>query len=119
MALERPSTNSTQIFIDAKMSVIPYQNEIILISIIPTVPSECNVPVPFKRIQFLIKLGFAMTVNKSRGQTFSICGVDLTMPVFSHGMLYVALSRTLNSDHPTICSPRNSIRYGVYREIFK
>jgi ATP-dependent exoDNAse (exonuclease V) alpha subunit len=34
-----------------------------------------------------------MTINKSQGQTFDIVGVDLRHPVFTHGQLYVALSR--------------------------
>ena len=37
---------------------------------------------------------FAMTINKSQGQSFSKVGISLTNPVFAHGQLYVALSRT-------------------------
>ena len=60
-----------------------------------------------------------MTINKSQGQTFARCGVDLTMPVYTHGILYLALSRTGNPDHLTICSPTNSTRNVVYRGIFQ
>jgi len=34
-----------------------------------------------------------MTINKSQGQSVEHVGVDLRTPVFSHGQLYVALSR--------------------------
>ena len=36
---------------------------------------------------------FAMTINKSQGQSFDQVGVSLKNPVFAHGQLYVAISR--------------------------
>jgi ATP-dependent exoDNAse (exonuclease V) alpha subunit len=50
-------------------------------------------PFKFKRKQFPIRLSFAMTINKAQGKTIPIVGVYLLEPVFSHGQLYVALSR--------------------------
>lgn len=44
-------------------------------------------------MQFPIRLAFAMTCNKSQGQTLDRCGLVLTTPCFTHGQLYVALSR--------------------------
>jgi ATP-dependent exoDNAse (exonuclease V) alpha subunit len=49
--------------------------------------------VPLERRQFPVRLAFAMTVNKSQGQSVENVGIDLRIPVFSHGQLYVALSR--------------------------
>jgi DNA helicase Pif1-like protein len=45
------------------------------------------------RLQFPVRLAFAMTINKSQGQSLTHVGIDLRTPVFSHGQLYVALSR--------------------------
>ena len=41
---------------------------------------------------------FAMTGNKSRGQTLRVVGVDLRKQCFSHGQLYVACSRISSSN---------------------
>ncbi|KIJ17889.1 hypothetical protein PAXINDRAFT_72811, partial [Paxillus involutus ATCC 200175] len=42
------------------------------------------------------RLAFCMTINKSQGQSVQYVGLDLRTPVFSHGQLYVALSRCTN-----------------------
>ena len=52
-----------------------------------------------RRKQFPIKLAFAMTINKSQGQTLSRVGVFLETPCFNHGQLYVALSRVGDPSH--------------------
>jgi hypothetical protein len=68
-----------------------FRGENILLPRIPIIPTD--VPIQFKRLQFPIRLAFAMTINKSQGQTMSVCGLDLSTPCFSHGQLYVACSR--------------------------
>jgi len=40
-----------------------------------------------------VKLSFAITINKSQGQTIPNVEIYLPRHVFSHGKLYVALSR--------------------------
>ena len=46
--------------------------------------------------QFPIIFDFAITINKSQGQSFDSIGLYLRRPLFSHGQLYVALSRCKN-----------------------
>lgn len=62
------------------------------------------------RKQFPIRLAFAMSVNKSQGQSLEHVGVDLTIPAFAHGQLYVALSRTTNLDGLCILVAKGSRR---------
>ena len=50
------------------------------------------------RTQFPLRLCYAMSVNKSQGQSFTQCLFDTTMNSFSHGHLYVALSRMRRYD---------------------
>jgi ATP-dependent DNA helicase PIF1 len=61
---------------------------------IPLSPSE-DVTLPFKlkREQVPFRLSFAMTINKAQGRTIPIVGVYLRESLFSHGQLYIALSR--------------------------
>ena len=62
-------------------------------------PGMEDFPVPrFKRCQFPVRVCFAMTINKAQGQSISgKLGLDLSYGCFSHGQLYVAISR---AKHP-------------------
>ena len=66
-------------------------------------------------------LCFAITINKShdRGQTFKAVGVDLRNESFTHGMLYVALSRLGSPDFLTLLVRDNHATCNVvYTEVF-
>ncbi|KAL4286250.1 hypothetical protein AHAS_Ahas19G0067400 [Arachis hypogaea] len=66
------------------------------------IPNDTVIPFKFQRRQFPVSLSFAMTINKSQGQTLSTVGLFLRRPVFCHGQLYVALSRVRNRNSLTI-----------------
>ncbi|GBO04416.1 hypothetical protein AVEN_274664-1 [Araneus ventricosus] len=61
--------------------------------------SDVNLPFVLNRRQFPLIPAYTMTINKSQGQTFDHVGIYLDEPVFSHGHLYVALSRSRIPNH--------------------
>ena len=81
-------------------------------------PSD-QYPFLFTRLQFPCLPAFAMTINKSQGGTFDTVGIDLSTHVFSHGQLYVALSRVTSFRSLRILLPpgQTSTLNQVYSEI--
>ena len=83
--------------IEVEVAVDLYAGERHVIPRITLQPSESTLPFQFQRKQFPLQPCFAMTINTSQGQSLKTVGLHLHQPVFSHGMLYVALSRTGNN----------------------
>ncbi len=79
--------------ITAQVLAGSHQGDVVIIPRIDLAPSDSQLPFVLKRRQLPIIPAFAMTINKSQGQTFDFVGVQLQEPVFAHGQLYVALSR--------------------------
>ncbi|XP_050063339.1 ATP-dependent DNA helicase PIF1-like [Aphis gossypii] len=94
-----------------------YKGEDVLIPRIPMIPTD--VPFEFKRLQFPVRLAFAMTINKSQGQSLSVCGINLENPYFSHGQLYVACSRVGKPSDLIIYAPGNQTRNIVYHKVLQ
>jgi ATP-dependent DNA helicase PIF1 len=73
-----------------------------------TIDPSDDLPVNLYRRQFPVRLAFVMTINKSQGQSIINVGIDLRSPVFSHGQLYVALSRCTSADRIKVVFPDDS-----------
>ena len=84
-----------------------HHGENVFIPRITLTPTEGQTSFAFalKRCQFPVNLAFALTINKAQGQSVKKVGIDLQIPVFSHGQLYVALSRATNSQNISVLLP--------------
>ncbi|RCN29467.1 hypothetical protein ANCCAN_24774 [Ancylostoma caninum] len=77
---------------------------------IPMIPMD--MPFDFKRLQFPVRLAFAITINK--GQSLRVAGINLETPCFSHSQLYVACSRVGTLKQLYIHAPDGKTRNIVY-----
>ena len=84
---------------------------------IPIIPTDT--PFQFKRLQFPLKLAFAISINKSQGQILKVAGLNLLTSCFSHGQLYVACSRVSTPHDMFILAPNGTTKNVVYKQVFQ
>ena len=100
-----------------------HNGEVAFIPRISLLPStQPGMTFRLRRRQFPVRLAFVLTINKAQGQSVRHVGIDLREPVFSHGQLYVALSRATSHERvkillPPSCSESRTHNV-VYPEIF-
>jgi ATP-dependent exoDNAse (exonuclease V) alpha subunit len=97
--------------IDAEIVLGQHVGRRVFLPRIPLCPSNDEMfSFRFKRKQFPIRLSFAMTINKAQGQTIPVVGVYLPEPVFSHGQLYVELSRATTKSNIKILAIKDKTK---------
>jgi len=96
--------------LEARLIGGEHDGEIVMIpriSMVPTMSAEFTFR--FKRLQFPVRLAFALSINKAQGQSVRYVGIHLAVPVFAHGQLYVALSRVTCSQNVKIFLGDNTV----------
>jgi ATP-dependent DNA helicase PIF1 len=97
-----------------------HAGNIVNIPCITTTTNHLKWPFTLQRRQFPLQLAFAMTINNAQGQTKKTVGIFLLKPVFTHGQLYVALSRaTLVNDVFVFCPNGRTMTNVVYTELLQ
>lgn len=99
--------------------------EIVFVPRISLNTTNSKWPFTLQRHQFPVRVCYAMTINKSQGQTLSHVGVYLKKPVFTHEQLYVVISRAtsrsglkilIEDDNESCASETRNV---VYHEILR
>ena len=94
----------------------PYLGQRVFIPRIPLTNSDGR-GVPFKRVQFPEKVAFTITINRSQGQMFDHLGCDFVKPPFTHGQLYVAVTRVRNPHNLRLRLPESEVLNPVFQEV--
>lgn len=89
--------------IDAEIITGTHIGDRVFIPRITFIPSMLQLPFDMRRRQFPVRLAFGISINKSQGQTLSVLRLYSTTQVFTHGQLYVAMSRVRSSDEVKVC----------------
>jgi hypothetical protein len=79
-----------------------YKGTVHTIPRMPVPSIEGDLPWILTRYQLPVRPCFAMTVNKSQGQTLGVVGVNLQVSPFAHGQLNVAMSRGTDAGSITV-----------------
>jgi hypothetical protein len=93
-----------------------YRGKRVFIPRIKHTPAESQIPFKLERFQFPLKVCFAMTINKSQGQSVTYVGLNMKAPVFTHGQFYVAISRVRSVNNIKVIWDEN-LGHGVTKNV--
>jgi ATP-dependent DNA helicase PIF1 len=71
--------------IEARLLGGDFDGQLQVIPRIKLSTTDESLGIPLSRKQFPVRLCFAITINKSQGQSFHTVSLDLRTPVFIHG----------------------------------
>ena len=107
--------------IDCKIITGPGANRIVSIPRITLTSDVEDSTIILKRRQFPLCLAYAMTIDKSQGQSLEYAGIVLKTQCFAHGQLYTAFSRASYSSNLIVYTEKNHTlnNYSVENIVWK
>ena len=109
--------------IDCLILTGPSRGKVVTIPRITLIDKKAVEQVILRRKQFPLALAYAMTIDKSQGQSLERVGIALDTQCFAHGQLYTALSRACNPTNLAVYQPESAVmamkvRNIVWKEVF-
>ena len=103
--------------IEAEVLTGAHAGYVCFIPRIALISEQSGLPYAVRRKQFPVRLAYAMTTNKSQGQTLHRVGISLAKDVFSHGQLYVAFSRATGPQNVSVLLETDSAMRPLMRNV--
>ena len=86
------------------------KNKVLILPRIPLRYGGQSFPFELTRLQFPIKIAFALTINRAQGQSVTTCGILLPKNVWTHGQIYVAFSRCGNPNNVHVWAEQSQFK---------
>ena len=112
-------TNMHEHIIEAEIINGPGQGKIIAIPRITFIEPLQKEGTTLRRKQYPIKHAYALTIDKSQGQSLERVGVDLETECFAHGQLYTGVSRAKYPNAISIYIPSTQESYKTKNIVWK
>ena len=96
--------------ITAMIITSEHRGQRVMIPRITLSSQDTEMPFNMTRRQFPVRLAYCLTINKAQGQSLRYVGLYLPQPVFTHGQLYVAMSRARSFAGLKVFLPENATR---------
>ena len=86
------------------------KNKMLILPRIPMRYGGVSFPFELTRLQFPLKIAFALTINRAQGQSAIKCGILLPKNVWTHGQIYVAFSRCGNPNNVFVWAEQSQFK---------
>jgi hypothetical protein len=97
-------------------AVNQHSGETLILPRIPLRSKDNDFPFIMQHLQFPVQLAYALTYNRAQGQSLTRCGLLLNRSLFTHGQLYVGLSRV--ADPKGLFVYANQTEFESYDDMF-